>query len=150
MNMKTILLALAVFGIFSCTKAETDITEKSPEYIGTMTVIYDGEEFVTGNVSVMVGMSEDSATMDIKMLKVKFVPAMPVRIDVLIPGVRVESVSDDGGTVVFSGDGIIPYALGGEYKKFVVSGLSGKIDNGTLSFDLVFGEYPTSYEGYLR
>ena len=125
MNMRTILLALAVFGIFSCTKAETDITEESPEYSGTMTVIYDGEEFVTGNVSVMVGMSEDSATMDIKLLKVKFVPAMPVRIDVLIPGVRVESVSDDGGTVVFSGDGM---------------DVCERLDKGLLDFGILLGD----------
>lgn len=140
------LLFVTVLSLnISCEKAETSITAGSPEYSGTMTVEYEGRNVVTKNVKVRAELSETGNTLDVKLLKVKFVPDMPVSLDILVPGIP--AVASPGGAVDFEGDGIVPYALGGRFEKYTVSGLKGRIVEEKIEFSLVFGEYPTSYSG---
>jgi hypothetical protein len=116
-----------------------------------MKVDYDGESFVQEGISVKVDFSEDGKSMDMMLNKVKFVPAMPIRIDVTIMNVPLEEAAD--GSVLFSADGIVPWAMGGLYDTYRVDNLSGVLKENTISFSLEFFNtkknegYPTSYEG---
>ena len=89
--------------------------------------------------------------MDLKLEKVKFVPAMPIRIDVTIMDIPVEVSSD--GTVMFSADAVTPWTMGGPYDTYRVDDLSGFIKEDRISFSLDFFNtkknegYPTSFEG---
>lgn len=146
-SMFFLMLVTALMPV-SCSKVETEITRESPKYQGDMTVEYEGSLVRTSGVSVQVEVNEDAGMLDIKMLKVKFVPQMPVKLDILIPSVKIDS--KEGDTIFFSGEGIVPIAMGGKFEKFTVTGLEGKIVNASpsvLSFSLNFGEYPTSYVG---
>lgn len=113
-------------------------------YIGTMKVISGGEENVSENVNVSVSFNGDK-TVDIMFHKVKFVPQMPMPLDVTVPGVKYEVGKD--GVYAISADGIVPVALGVPYEKFRVSGLTGTFEEDDLSLALTFGQYPTSYSG---
>ena len=84
MKRIVILFAAALALLCSCEKPDTVIDEQSPEYSGRMTVIYENKPFDQDNVRVLVEFNEDKTAVDIQLCKVKFVPAMPVRIDVTI------------------------------------------------------------------
>lgn len=135
----------------SCQKPPTVITDLSPRYSGKMTVVYDGEDFVQNSISVKAEMSEDGKKMDLMLEKVKFVPAMPIRIDVTIMDIPLEEAAD--GSLVFSADDFVPWAMGGSYDTYRVDDLTGTLKDGNLVFSLVFFNvkknegYPTSYSG---
>lgn len=150
------VIVLLSCAFFSCTKPDTEITKDTPKYVGTMSVDYDGKHFDNKNVSVQIALSEDASKADIKMNKVKFVPAMPVTIDVIIPDVP---VSHDSGEISsgfeFSGTDIVPWAFGGPYNKFRVFDLKGSLQGNVLSFSLIFEKdgktsIPTSFTGTLN
>lgn len=146
-----ILLFVSAGILMSCEKPDTVIEDNDPKYAGVMTVRYEGEDFVQKDIKVQAGFSEDSTSVDIKLLKVKFVPAMPVRIDVTVMEVPVVRTED--GDFGFYGDGIVPWAMGGPYDTYRVDGLQGRISDGELEFSLTFYNtkkqegYPTSYDG---
>lgn len=134
-------IAMAALRILcSCEKNMED-----PAYVGTMKVIYQGEEYVTENARVRFT-DNGNGTADLELLKMKFVPAMPVRVDVAVRGLSSEKKSD--GSTVFSGTDIIPTSLNIPQEKFRVTGLEGTLSDGHLVFSLKFGEYPTSFEGH--
>ena len=141
------LLLLAV----SCTKPDTRIEKGDPIYSGIMNVVYEGEDFKQNGVEVQLGFNADSTMMDMKLVKVKFVPAMPVRIDVTVMEIPV--VKEGEGEFSFYGDGIVPWAMGGPYDTYRVDSLEGKLNRGKLEFSMLFYNtkkqegYPTSYSG---
>ena len=151
--LKRFLTGLFVLSLAcaSCQKPPTVVTEESPAFSGRMIVDYDGESFVQEGISVKVDFSEDGKSMDMMLNKVKFVPAMPIRIDVTIMNVPLEEAAD--GSVMFSADGVVPWAMGGLYDTYRVDNLSGVLKDNTISFSLEFFNtkknegYPTSYEG---
>lgn len=146
-------LVAALCLLASCEEAPTEIIDNSPKYKGDMTVVYDGKDFEQEGINVQVEFNEEQTSVDIKLHKVKFVPAMPVTIDVTI--LDVPAVKSEDGTWSFYGDGITPWAMGGPYKNYRADQLSGTISGSVLDFSLDFhnvkkGEsYPTSYTGSL-
>lgn len=150
--MKRILIILAfVFAFIACEKAPTVITDDSPEYTGTMTVAYEGEDFRQNDIKVLGEFDQSKTTIDIKLQKVKFVPAMPIRIDVTIMDIPVVSTGEDSWS--FEADGLIPWAMGGPYDTYRVDDLHGTISGSTIELSLGFfntkkqENYPTSYNG---
>lgn len=144
-------LAAALVLLASCGEPPTVITGSSPVYKGQMTVLYEGEEFVQNGIAVKADFSADDTTVDIMLQKVKFVPAMPIRIDVTMMGIPVDKAAD--GSMTFSADGVVPWAMGGPYDTYRVDGLYGTISDGDISFSLDFFNtkknegYPTSFKG---
>lgn len=67
---------------------------------------------------------------------------MPVTIDVTIPAVPVDRREN---AIFFSGENIVPMALGGEVPRYLVTALSGTIEKDSISFSLNFGDFPTRY-----
>ena len=135
----------------ACEKAPTVITDDSPEYTGTMIVAYEGEDFKQTGIKVLGEFDESKTTIDIKLKKVKFVPAMPIRIDVTIMDIPV--VSADKGSWNFKADDLTPWAMGGPYDTYRVDDLSGTISDNAIELTLGFfntkkqENYPTSYSG---
>lgn len=155
--MNKILPILAVLTLLvsvSCEAPPTQITDLSPDYQGEMTVLYDGESFEQNGIQVKAEFDEDMNSLDIMLKKVKFVPAMPIRIDVTIMDVPCSENAD--GSFTFAADDLIPWAMGGPYDTYRVDDLSGTISDDGLSFDMLFFNtkknegYPTSYSGKLK
>ena len=153
--MKRFITILAIACAFvACEKAPTIITDDSPEYTGTMVVAYEGEDFEQTGIKVLGEFDPSRTTIDLMLQKVKFVPAMPIRIDVTIMDVPV--VSNDDGSWTFEADDLTPWAMGGPYETYRVDDLRGTISGDYLEFSLGFfntkkqENYPTSYSGSLR
>lgn len=144
---------LLLFGltlILACSCGGID-PEKVPfldttSYRGTVSVLYEGE--TVENTDILVDMTTDSQEGVLTMFihRIKFVPKMPVRVDVEVGGIAYEK---SGDVISFSGNDIVPLSGILSMPKYTVTSLSGKISGGTLSFSLNFGEYPTSFEGKL-
>ena len=76
--------------------------------------------------------------------QIRFVPQMPVIIDITIPGIALNSTDDK---IALKCDSVIPQAMGGEVPRYKVTGLKGEIVDDELWFSLNFGSFPTSFRG---
>ena len=141
---KAFLFAAVSVVAAACSKNEpVKIIETPAEtvYSGTMTVVAGGKDNVSENVNVSL---KDDGTATIIFNKVKFVPQMPVSLDVTVPGVKCEIRENE---IILSGNDIVPLAMGMPYAKYKVTSLNGKITAGKLTVSLNFGEFATSYVG---
>lgn len=144
--LNAFLIAAVSVVAAACSKNEpVKIIETPAEtvYSGTLTVVAAGKDNVSENVKVNVNLQEDG-TATIIFNKVKFVPQMPVSLDVTVPGVKCEIRKNE---IILSGNDIVPLAMGMPYAKYKVTSLSGKIIAGKLTVSLNFGEFATSYVG---
>lgn len=144
--LNAFLIAAVSVVAAACSKNEpVKIIETPAEtvYSGTMTVVAGGKDNVSENVNVNVNLQDDG-TATIIFNKVKFVPQMPVSLDVTVPGVKCEIRKNE---IILSGNDIVPLAMGMPYEKYKVTSLSGKITAGKLTVSLNFGEFATSYVG---
>lgn len=144
--LKAFLFAAVLVVAAACSKNEpVKIIETPAEtvYSGTMTVVADGKDNVSENVKVNVSFQEDG-TAAIIFNKVKFVPQMPVSLDVTVPGVTCEIREN---VIILSGNDIVPLTMGMPYEEYKVTSLTGKITAGKLTVSLNFGEFATSYVG---
>lgn len=146
MKATKVLLALAAFALLACNKNEPEIlpTPEMADYKGTVTVTYQGAPFDNDDVEVNFTPSEDGTTASITIFKIRFVPQMPVTIDVTIPDVGLTVTKE---AIQLSCDNVIPLAMGGEFPRYTVTGLKGTVKDNELDFSLNFGDYPTSFKG---
>lgn len=143
-RLRNCLLGLAALFIIGCNKLEVVTTPDSADFKGTVSVWYEEAWFNNEDIGVLYSPSEDGTTATITIFKIRFVPKMPVRIDVAIPDVRL-TTSD--GVTHLECDNVIPLALGGEYPKYTVTNLTGTQKGDELEFSLNFGIYPTTFKG---
>lgn len=142
--LNAFLIAAVLTVAAACSKNEpVKIIETPTEtvYSGTMTVVAGGKDNVSENVNVNL---QDDGKATIIFNKVKFVPQMPVSLDVSVPGVKCEIRENE---IILSGNDIVPLAMGMPYAKYNVTSLTGKIVAGKLTISLNFGEFATSYDG---
>lgn len=142
--LNAFLIAAVSVVAAACSKNEpVKIIETPAEtvYSGTLTVVAGGKDNVSENVNVNL---QDDGTATIIFNKVKFVPQMPVSLDVTVPGVKCECRENE---IILSGNDIVPLAMGMPYAKYNVTSLNGKIIAGKLTVSLNFGEFATSYVG---
>lgn len=145
-SLNAFLIAAVSVVAAACSKNEpVKIIETPAEtvYSGTLTVVAGGKDNVSENVNVNVGFKDDG-TATIIFNKVKFVPQMPLSLDVTVPGVTCETRENE---IILSGNDIVPLAMGMPYAKYKVTSLTGKITAGKLTVSLNFGEFATSYVG---
>lgn len=149
-TMKRLLSMMATLGLlctaFTLSGCSSDDDNDDPVlvhtlYSGILSVQYQGQWYETNDAEVVFNLNDGGKTATITMLGVRFVPQMPVTIDVEIPSVQVSSSG------VLSGNNIVPYALGGPYEAYKVTNLTGKVTNLKLELSLNFGEFPTKYIG---
>lgn len=146
----------------SCTKDDDDKDKDVVEaetFSGKLTVAFMGSDYTTENIVVRVSdvaftnSDKTEGTLSLNFEKVKFVPQMPVSLDITVPGVSFKIVSKTKAQI--SGNGIVPLTGGKEYAAYTVTGLSGEItdendsskSDDSISFSLKFGDFPTSYSG---
>lgn len=142
------LLAAASLLLGACEKYETD-PETRKSFKGDIIVTNgDGSTFtdkgIRSSCSETIG---KPGHCDIFLKGVKFAKNMPVRIDMTIPAIPI----DEEGN--FSGENIVPWAMGGEFKQWTIKNIEGRItftaegEPETLSFDMMCADYPVTYEG---
>ncbi len=78
------------------------------------------------------------------MYRVQFAEAMPVKLDMTIPGVECKSV---GERIELSGERIIPLAMGGEFPRYTITSLRGTLTDSELQLSMNCGEFPLTYSG---
>jgi hypothetical protein len=146
MKTNKLFLALTALALLACNKKEPEvIVPKTADYQGTVTVMYQGEPYDNENIGVNFTPAEDGKTASITIYKIRFVPQMPVTIDVTIPNVQLTATTTE---ILLSCDEVIPIAMGGEYPRYKVTNLTGVIKNGAMDFSLNFGDVPTSFTGH--
>ncbi len=135
--------------LVSCGKETTEmpLVPEESDYVGTVTVIYQEAPFDNENISVNFTPSGGGETASITLRQIRFVPQMPVTIDVTISDIRLQSTPEK---ILLSCEKTIPWAMGGEYPRYTVTGLQGEIVGEELTFSLLFGDYPTSFKGLLK
>jgi len=154
---KTVFMLAAIAALLmSCEKNESDdimqpentgasAQNGASDYIGTVTVLYQGQDNDNDSIKVSYTPNEQGDSASITIYKIRFVPQMPVTIDITIPGVTVNKT--DSKTTL-TGDSIIPQAMGGNpYPRYIVTGFNGEINDSVMTFALKFGDYPTSFSG---
>ena len=141
-------LIFASLAITSCENGENNELPKNPVenscYMGTMIVDQnDGTTFTQEDVEVDYEVGSNGK-INFVMYKVKFATGMPLKLDMVVEGV---DFTETDGVYTLSGDGIVPYAMGGPFEKFTITNLTGEINNNAMSLSFICGEYPVTYEG---
>ncbi len=117
--------------------------DESKCYKGTMIVDQnDGTVYTQEGVEVDYEIKGDK--LNFVMYKVKFANGMPIKLDMVIEGVNYTEVN---GTYTITGNGIVPYAMGGPFEKYTITNLTGIITDTEFTLDFMCGEYPVTYEG---
>ena len=124
-------------------KSMEPIAENAASYKGSVFVIYEGKEYETKDIKVTFRKDNES-TATISMYGVKFVPQMPVTIDLDLPGVNYQTKEN---SYVITDNNIIPTMKGDPVEKYIATDINGTANKDALSFSLYFGKYPTRYEG---
>ena len=123
--------------------SQEPIEELSAMYKGSVFVVFNEQEFETQDIEVKFS-KDDENNSTLSLYKVKFVPQMPVTIDLDVPGVSYEKRED---CYILTGNGIVPTMGGNPFDKYTATDISGVATKDALSFSLNFGIYPTRYEG---
>lgn len=146
MKLNKLIFAAAALLVLGCGKKGTEdvLVPEKGSYTGTVTVVYQGSDFDNENIKVDFIPSADGKTADIVLNQIRFVPNMPVQIDVTVPDVTLQA---DEKVIVLSCARVVPLALGGEYPRYTVTDLKGKIVGDEMTFSLKFGDSPTSFRG---
>jgi hypothetical protein len=110
---------------------------------GTMTVDQnDGTTYTQEEVKIDYEIIDGK--LNFVMYKVKFAENMPLKLDMVVEGVDCLGAI---GNYVLTGNGIVPYAMGGKFEKYTITELVGAITNNTMNLSFMCGEYPVTYEG---
>lgn len=123
------------------------ITPKETLYTGTTVVKFDGKSNRTEGIDCGVLMDENKKTIDLNLYQVKFVPQMPLTIDLTIPCI---SFQESNNEIKFSADSIAPTMGGNPYPDYAAKNLTGIITGDSIWFHCSFGDYPTTYQGNLK
>ena len=145
--MKILYAILPLLLFAACENGENNNLPSNPTeecYVGTMVVDQnDGSFYEQEGVKVNYELREDGK-LNFVMYKVKFASGMPLKLDMVVEGV---DFTETDGVYTLSGDGIVPYAMGGPFEKFTITNLTGEINNNAMSLSFICGEYPVTYEG---
>ena len=145
--MKILYAILPLLLFAACDNGENNNLPSKPTeecYVGTMVVDQnDGSFYEQEEVKVNYELREDGK-LNFVMYKVKFASGMPLKLDMVVEGA---DYTEDNGTYTLSGNGLIPYAMGGPFEKFTITELHGTITPETFTLDFICGEYPVSYNG---
>ena len=145
---KIFALAAMMFGMVACDDGYGDGPLVDPElkskYNGTVSVMSGSSPYNTENIEVEVIPCSNDAV-DIAFYKIKFVPQMPVKINLRVPNVPITRA--DNGVINLAGNNIVPLFAGGPYEDRIVTNLVGTITNTTIELSLNFGDTPTTYKG---
>jgi hypothetical protein len=149
MNKLRLLLSLALMGLMfvACENGHNNNLPNNPNnskcFEGTMTVDQNDGTFYTQN-DVQVDYEILDGKLNFVMYKVKFASGMPVKLDMVVEGA---DYIEDNGLITISGDGIVPYAMGGPFEKFTITNLHGEVNGNSMTLSFICGDYPVEYQG---
>lgn len=123
------------------------ITPVENLYTGTINVNFKGQTTDTEGVDCGVLKDDNKKTIDLNLYQVKFVPQMPLTIDLTIPSI---SFQESNNEIKFSADSIAPTMGGNPYPQYAATNLTGMIIGDSIWFHCSFGDYPTTYQGNLK
>lgn len=141
------LLAIVMLSV-ACENGDNNNLPSKPDtkscYTGLLVVDQnDGTVFEKSSVEVDYELKD--GLLNFVMYKVKFAEAMPIKLDMVVEGADYTEALD--GTLTLSGDGLVPYAMGGPFEKYTITELTGEITDKTMSLSFMCGEYPVTYTG---
>ena len=142
----TITALSSLLLLISCDNGENNIPKKPDQtrcFTGEMAVDQNDGTFYTQS-EVQVDFEIMGDKLNFKMYKVKFADGMPIKLDMAVEGV--DYVTTEAGYAI-SGDGIVPYAMGGPFEKFTITKLIGSITDTQMTLSFICGEYPVTYTG---
>lgn len=148
-TFKILLMALCATLFIACDDDDDDkktdpVVVEDGTYSGTLTVDQnDGTFYVQKNTTVALTFDEKGMA-EVEMRQVSFSEGMPVKLDMTIPGI---TVAESESGVAFSGDNIIPIAMGGEFPRYKIVGLSGSATPSTIVLIMDCGGFPLKFEG---
>ena len=146
-KLRLLLLALMSLTFVACENGENNDLPNNPEkekcYTGTMAVDQNDGTFYTQS-DVEVDYEIKDGKLNFVMYKVKFASGMPIKLDMVVEGANCEETAT-GYTI--SGEGLVPYAMGGPFEKFTITNLEGEVSASTMSLSFTCGEYPVTYNG---
>lgn len=133
--------------LVACDNGDNNLPNKPDEkrcFVGVMTVDQnDGTIFTQDAVEVDYEITADGK-LNFKMYKVKFASGMPLKLDMAVEGV---DFVENNGAMILSGDGIVPYAMGGPFEKYTITELVGEITAHQMTLEFMCGDYPVTYDG---
>lgn len=141
-------LMLSAMLFVACENGENNNLPGKPAhnscYKGTMNVDQnDGTMYTQRNVEVDYEFY-GADKLNFVMYNVKFAKGMPLKLDMVVEGV---SYTEEDGVYILSGEGIVPYAIGGPFEKYTLTRLVGTISDDNITLSFLCGEYPVTYEG---
>ena len=142
----TITALSSLLLLISCDNGENNIPKKPDQtrcFTGEMAVDQNDGTFYTQS-EVQVDFEIMGDKLNFKMYKVKFADGMPIKLDMAVEGV--DYVTTEAGYAI-SGDGIVPFAMGGQFEKFTITKLIGSITDTQMTLSFICGEYPVTYTG---
>lgn len=144
--MKKLLLLTIIVTLLASCKYSMDEPEgvDKGHFYGDLDVENSRGHFSMEDVEVSVTQTPADGKYTLMFHLIKFSDAMPVYLDIIVPGVEI----DKNGAI--SGNNIIPIAKDEPYEKYEVTNLTGTYTTSTLELDLEFGSYPTHFFGTTR
>ena len=142
------MVALLAFGV-GCDTGDNNLPTKPVEecYIGTLSVDQnDGTFYHQSNVKTTYEISAEGR-LSFAMYNVKFAEGMPIKLNMFVDGV---AFTEEDGQYTLSGNGLVPYAMGGPFEKFTITNLTGTLTEESFSLEFLCGEYPVTYNGVWR
>lgn len=134
--------------VTSCENGDNNNLPNNPTkdngYTGVMHVDQnDGTIYTQEDVVVDYELHDDSK-LNFVMYKVKFATGMPLKLDMVVEGVDYTGAD---GECMLTGDGIVPYAMGGPFEKFTITELEGCITDSSMTLSFMCGEHAVTYSG---
>ena len=149
MKIRKLIPGIMFFAMLfaSCENGENNTLPTKPVekecYVGTLTVDQnDGTTYTQEDVNIDYEIIDGK--LNFVMYKVKFAENMPLKLDMVVEGIDCLGAI---GNYVLTGNGIVPYAMGGKFEKYTITELVGTITNSTMNLSFMCGEYPVTYEG---
>ena len=139
------MVALLCFGV-GCDTGDNNLPTKPVEecYIGPLSVDQnDGTFYYQSNVKTTYEIRAEGR-LSFAMYNVKFAEGMPIKLNMFVDGV---AFMEEDGQYTLSGNGLVPYAMGGPFEKFTITNLTGTLTEESFSLEFLCGEYPVTYNG---
>ena len=137
-------LAASILNISGCKEKEPEALPEPGDFSGLLRCLYNEVWYDNPGIKATVNIAEDGQSADISIYQIKFVPDMPVTVNVTIPGA---GLNVRGSSYLISGEGIVPTMDNGTpVARYIVTGLSGELRGDKLRMSLNFGSFPTVYK----
>lgn len=148
----SLLAVTFVFSVISCTESDDDNggsnhpdgTNQST-FVGTLTVDQlNGTNYVMDSVKITLIPNDTTSKMAMVMYQVRFSSHMPVKLDMTVRNITY--VPNQKGSVL-TGDSLVPFAMGGAFAKYIITGLNGSVVDDSLRVSMKCGINPMTFKG---